>query len=102
MAELPDEATREGRKCYGYEANSGNLAGVQILRELTAIYPGSAKQFKRRVRTATDGDVRSFDQGYSGIKNRFRQAAEIRRGIDPLQTGRVKPIAAHPSLHRDH
>jgi hypothetical protein len=75
VAELIGIVARSWREGNRNEAETRNLAIIQIFGKLASTYPGSAQQFKRSVGTTADRDIRAFDQSDAGVERSFGEAA---------------------------
>ncbi len=80
------------------KAHACDFAGIQRAGQGCGVDPGRAEQFKGRVRSPSYRNVGSFDHADARIKRGFREAAHVRRGIDPKLASGIEPVAAHPAL----
>src|SRR5579885_2402617 len=101
MARLSSVAAGAWSKRDGNETHSRNLPHIQIRRQFARIDPRRTQQFEWSVRAPPHGNVRAFDKPHARVERRLDQAAQIRRGIRPGETGRIEPVSTHPALHRE-
>src|SRR5581483_1909295 len=102
FALLSRVVARIRRKRGGHEAYACNLARSQELGQFPALNPRSTQQFERSVGASPDGNIGPFDQCHSGIQGRLGNAPQIRRWIDPGQSGGIEPVPAQPTLGGNH
>ena len=91
-----------GPKAQRHETHAHDSAIVQIPRQLFSFNPRRAEQLEGRPSSPPHRHPARTQQLHRRIKSVFRQAAQIGRGIDPLQPRLVEPLLALPSRQWHH
>ena len=87
------------REAHRHKTHAREAPLVQIRRELLAVEPRRADNFKRRIGSPPHRHVRRLKQPDARIQSRLRQAAHVGRRVDPRLSRPVEPHRAPPTLH---
>src|SRR5882724_10177577 len=99
VANCSGKSAGYGRKVRRFEANTSELAGIQVFGKSFSVDPRCADLLERKIRPTANGDIGLFEQGHTGIKRFGIHVAQGRRWIYPRDPGFVEPLVALPTLH---
>ena len=91
-----------GREDDGVKANARQPGAVESLRELFSVDPRGPDDLERRIGASADGEIGRLQESDARVQDRFGEAPDVGRGIDPAQAGGVEQVSPAPALDPDH